>query len=158
MSEPPGNTGRKQDGTFAPGHSGKPSGKPKGARHKATIMAEKLFAGDARDIVKKVVASAKAGEPWAVKLVIERIIPPAKDRPTTLELPRMMSPADLPDALARVVDAMAEGTLTPSEAAAIVATLEAYGRASVFAGHEERLLALEKRLADEEDNAGGYAR
>ena len=112
------------------------------------MMAEKMLGADAADIVKKVVASAKAGEPWAVKLVIERILPPAKDRPTPLELPRMASPADLPGALARVVDAMAEGALTPSEAAAIVTTLEAYGRASVFAGHDERLMRLERRLRE----------
>jgi hypothetical protein len=34
MSGEPETTGRKQDGTFAPGHSGNPSGRPKGARHK----------------------------------------------------------------------------------------------------------------------------
>lgn len=85
MSEPPENTGRKADGTFTRGNRVNPSGKPKGARHKATMMAEKVLGADAADIVKKVVASAKAGEPWAVKLVIERILPPAKDRPTPLE-------------------------------------------------------------------------
>jgi hypothetical protein len=148
MSEPPENSGRKADGTFASGNRANPSGKPKGARHRATLMAEKLFAADAADIVRKVVAAAKAGEPWAVRLVVERLIPPAKDRPAPLTLPKMTSSADLPDALARVVDAMAEGALTPGEAAAIVATLEAFGRASVFAGHEERLRILEKRLAE----------
>lgn len=30
----PDDTGRKQDGTFAPGHSGNPNGRPKGARAK----------------------------------------------------------------------------------------------------------------------------
>jgi hypothetical protein len=33
-TDEPANTGRNQDGTFAPGVSGNPAGKPKGARHK----------------------------------------------------------------------------------------------------------------------------
>jgi hypothetical protein len=149
MSEtPPFNDGRTTGGRFAPGHKFSHGMKP-GTRHRATMLAEKLFSADAAAIVKKVVAAAKAGEPWAAKLVIERIIPPARDRATPLMLPKMMSAADLPSALARVVDAMAEGALTPGEAAAIVATLEAFGRASVFAGHEERLARLERRLREE---------
>jgi hypothetical protein len=46
MNEPPENTGRKADGTFASGNRANPSGKPNGARHRATLMAEKLFAAD----------------------------------------------------------------------------------------------------------------
>ena len=140
MSEPE-NAGRDHAGRFASGRSGNPNGKPKGARTRATMLAEKLFTADAAKIIKKVVAEAENGQSWACKLVIERIIPPARDRPTPLDLPRIASAADLPPALAKVVDAMAEGALTPGEAAAIVTTLEAYGRASVFAGHEERLAA-----------------
>jgi hypothetical protein len=149
MSDEPINAGRNPDGRFAPGARGNPAGKPKGARHKATVLAEKLFSADAAKIIKKVVAEAQNGQSWACKLVIERIIPPARDRPTPLDLPPIASPADLPVALAKIIDAMAEGALTPNEAAAIVTTLEAYGRASVFAGHEERLAALEARLRGE---------
>jgi hypothetical protein len=64
---------------LAPGYRANPSGKPKGTRHRATMLAEKLFDKDAAKIVRKVVAAAQAGEPWAAKLVIERIIP----RPAT---------------------------------------------------------------------------
>jgi hypothetical protein len=149
VSEPPENSGRKADGTFASGNRANPSGKPKGTRHRATMMAEKLLSADAVAIIKKLVAAAKAGEPWALRFVAERLIPPVRDRAAPLSLPKMTSAADLPDALGKVIDAMAEGALTPSEAAAIVATLEAYGRASVFAGHEERLARLERRLREE---------
>ena len=150
MSEPPSDDGRTKGGRFAPGHKFSHGMKP-GTRHRATMLAEKLMAPTPAAIVKKVVEAAKAGEQWACKLVIERIIPPARDRPAPLDLPKMASAADLPDALARVVEAMTGGALTPGEAAAIVATLETYGRASVFAGLEERLARLERCLIDEED-------
>lgn len=34
MTDTPETTGRNQDGTFAPGVSGNPAGRPKGSRHK----------------------------------------------------------------------------------------------------------------------------
>ena len=39
----PENSERKQGGRFQPGQSGNPAGKPKGARHKTTLLAEKLI-------------------------------------------------------------------------------------------------------------------
>ncbi len=40
MADEPDDTGRKQDGTFAPGVSGNPNGRPKGAR---SILQEQFF-------------------------------------------------------------------------------------------------------------------
>ena len=39
------NTGQKQGTRRKPGQSGNPAGKPRGTRHKATILAEKLLEG-----------------------------------------------------------------------------------------------------------------
>ena len=81
VSEDPSNTGRNPDGTFIRGSRGNPAGKPKGARHRATVMAEKLFAADTKEVVKKVVEAAKNGKSWACKLIIERLIGPAREAP-----------------------------------------------------------------------------
>ena len=48
MDEPE-TTGRNQDGTFAPGFSGNPSGRPKGSRHK---LSEDFFKALAEDFEK----------------------------------------------------------------------------------------------------------
>jgi hypothetical protein len=83
MSEPPENTGRKADGTFASGNRANPSGKPKGTRHRATMMAEKLLDKDAAAIIKKLVAKALAGEPWVSECGYRRSRPriPIGSRP-----------------------------------------------------------------------------
>jgi hypothetical protein len=49
------NSAKKQRGApFRKGQSGNPSGKPKGARNRTTVLAEKLMQDDARDIVQAV--------------------------------------------------------------------------------------------------------
>jgi hypothetical protein len=40
------NPERDPDGHWRQGHSGNPRGRPKGARHRATILAEQLMQGD----------------------------------------------------------------------------------------------------------------
>ena len=48
---------------------------PKGTRHRATMLAEKLMEDDAENIVRAVVNAAKAGDPTAMRLCIERLTP-----------------------------------------------------------------------------------
>jgi len=56
-------TGRKQRGRpFAPGTSGNPAGRPKGARNRATVAAEALLEGEAEALTRKAVELALAGD------------------------------------------------------------------------------------------------
>jgi hypothetical protein len=120
MCDTPENAGRNQDGRFAPGRSGNLGGKPKSTRHRATMMAEKLFNKDASKIARRVISAATAGEPWACKLVIERIIPPARDRATPFTLPPITGPADIPTAVQGVLCAAGKGGLSIEDAERIV--------------------------------------
>ncbi|MGB8669027.1 MAG: DUF5681 domain-containing protein [Pseudolabrys sp.] len=61
---------------FKPGKSGNPSGKPKGARNKTTVAREKLLDDDAATITSKAIELAKNGDLTALRLCLERIIPP----------------------------------------------------------------------------------
>jgi hypothetical protein len=82
MSINPEIAGRIQGGRFVPGVSGNPAGKPPGARARATRLAEKLMAGDAEAVVNAVVTAAKGGDMTAARLVLDRIAPPCRGRPT----------------------------------------------------------------------------
>ena len=54
MSEKPENSRINQGGStkWKPGQSGNPAGKPKGTRHKATMLAERLLDGQAEELIQ----------------------------------------------------------------------------------------------------------
>lgn len=140
------NSGSNQGGRFQPGQSGNPAGKPLGARHKTTLLAEKLMADDAEAIVKKIVEAAKAGDMTAARLVLDRIAPARKDCHVTFGLPKIKTPSDAITANAAILKAVADGELTPDEAASVSRLIEGHIKIIEVADIDERLRQLEGRL------------
>jgi hypothetical protein len=134
---------------FKPGNSGK----PKGARHHVTLLAEQLMADDVEAVVAKIVKAAKAGNMAAAKLILDRVVPPRKGRPLAIPLPDVKSPRGLTDALAAVVAAMANGTISTDEASAICSVLESHRRSLETTELEARLLSIEEALKSHEQEA-----
>jgi hypothetical protein len=83
-----------QGGQFAPGTSGNPAGKKAGTRHKATRAALALLSGEAEGLTRKAVELALAGDVTALRLCIERLVPPCRAAPISLDLPRLQTRAD----------------------------------------------------------------
>ncbi len=138
----PRNSAEKPRGRpFKPGNAGK----PKGARHRVTLAVEALLDGEAERLTRKAVDMALAGDTTALRLCLERIAPPRKDAPVTFALPEIAGPQDVPKALGAVLDAVAAGDLTPSEAQAVAGLLEGYRRAVETADIEVRLAAIEQQ-------------
>ena len=81
----------------------------------------------------------------ALRLCLERILPPRKDRPITLKLPQVGGVQDLPKALGAIVKAVAQGELTPGEGQAMAAILETYRKGMELTDIEARLSALEEK-------------
>jgi Family of unknown function (DUF5681) len=70
-------TAQKERGRpFPKGRSGNPRGRPVGARNAATLAAEHLLDGEAGTITRKAVELAKQGDTVALRLCLDRIIPP----------------------------------------------------------------------------------
>lgn len=130
---------------FPPGVSGNPAGKPKGTRHRATMLAQELLDGQAEGLAQKAIELAMAGDVVALRLCLERLVPPRRDAPINLALPPINSPSDLLAASAAVLAAVAEGSLTPGEAQAVAGLLEAHRRSVELVDIESRLQALEGR-------------
>ena len=63
------------------------------------------------------VERALEGSDLALKLCLDRILAPRRERTVNFALPPIESPADLSAALGAVAAAVAEGALTPGEAA-----------------------------------------
>src|SRR5918993_4194763 len=139
----PAKTGREQDTRFKPGQSGNPKGRPLGSRHKATLALDKLLDGEADAITRKAIEMAKAGDTVALRLCLDRIAPVRKDRPVTFALPAIEATADVVKASAALLQAVASGELTPSEAAELGKLIEAHVRAIEVTEIQERLARLE---------------
>src|SRR5215467_4736194 len=145
--KPPENTGRNHAGRWKRGVSGNKAGKPKGARHKATLAAETLLEGEAEALSRKAVELALKGDVSALRLCLDRIVPPRKDRPVCFELPAMTESKDAVTASAAIVAAVSAGELTPTEAAELSKVVDGYARTLQAVEFEERLSKLEKAVA-----------
>jgi hypothetical protein len=134
----------REDTQFAPGRSGNPAGRPKGARNRATAALEKILDGDAEAILNKAVEMAKDGDPVALRLCLDRLIPVRKDRPITFTLPEIETTADLTKATRALMQGVADGEITPSEAAELSKLVDAHLRAIETADIAARLARLEE--------------
>lgn len=124
---------------FAPGNAGK----PKGARHKVTLAIEALLDGEADALTRKAIEMAKAGDMQALRLCMDRLAPPRRDRPVTFTLPSIETTDDLPLATKAILEAVATGDFTPSEAAELGKLVDAHVRAIEVTDISKRLDALE---------------
>lgn len=131
--------GRNADGTFTAGNAGK----PKGTRHKATQAVLALLDGEAEALTRQAVTMALDGDGAALRLCLERIAPPRRDAPVQFDLPRMETARDAAKAAGAVLGAVAEGDLTPTEGAHIMALVETYRRTLETSELEARVAALE---------------
>jgi hypothetical protein len=134
-------TGRDDAGRFTSGNPGRPPG----ARHKATVAALALLEGEADRLTRRAIEVALTGDVTALRLCLERIAPPRKDAPVTFDLPPMRSAGDAAKAAGAVLEAVAEGELTPTEGAHIMGLVDAYRRTLEASEFEVRLAVLEAR-------------
>jgi len=141
--EPRNSAGKSRGRPFQPGNSGK----PKGARHRVTRMAEHLMEGAAEAVVHAVLAAARDGDMVAARLVLERIAPVRKGRPVLLPLPVVNSAGDVLAALGVTIQAMGDGDITPDEAATVAGVLEVKRRAIETSELEARIKAIEERTS-----------
>lgn len=142
MAKPSKNGQKTADGKFAPGN--RPGrGRPMDSRNKASLAVEALLEGDADALTRKAVELALEGDTTALRLCLERLCPPGKDRRVKFTLPAIKTPADAVAATGTLLAAIAKGQVTPSEAQTVVAVIDAHRRMVELEDHERRLRALE---------------
>jgi hypothetical protein len=153
---------------FAKGQSGNPAGRRPGSRNKATLAAAALLAGEAEALTRKAVEMALEGDPTAMRLCMERVLPPCRERTVEFSLPAIESTRngetsgpsahDVARAMDAVTAALAQGEITPGEAETIAGVVDTFVRAiETTKKNGSRLNLLEILTADsaDEDNCDG---
>ena len=129
--------------TFHPGQSGNPKGRRVGSRHRATIAAETLLTGEAKALTRKAIELAMGGDTTALRLCLERIIPPQKaGRTVKLSLPKVQCPADLVAVFGSITEAVATGVITPEEGQHLTSIFEQQRRVYELIEFEQRIARL----------------
>jgi hypothetical protein len=123
------------------GQSGNPAGRRVGSGRVAQLRA--LLEPHAEGLIQKAAEMALAGDSTAMRLCLERLVPPLKsaDLPVQMELPE----GPLTQKAERVLAAVAAGEVTPDEAAAVLGAIAAQARIAEADELERRIRALEAR-------------
>jgi hypothetical protein len=131
-------------GRFSKGRSGNPAGRPRGCRDHVNRAARLLLAGEGEALTRKAVELALAGDAAALRLCLERIVGPYRERAVEFMMPRIRNAAGLAGAMAAVADGVAEGAVTPARGDAIGPGLRGLcPRGREATEFERRLRALE---------------
>jgi hypothetical protein len=133
-------------GSGRPFEKGNP-GKPKGARHRITVTAEQLLAGEAEALTRRAIEMALDGKVEAMRLCLERVMPVRRGRPVKFKMPDVGTASDVVSAIGAVLRAVSEGELTCDEASTLANVLEAKRRSIELVELEGRITALEQKAA-----------
>lgn len=147
MTTEPKNNGRNSDGRFSKGN--KLGGKKPGSRHKVTLAVEALLEGEHEGLTRKAIELAMAGDTTALKLCLDRLSPPRKDRPIEIDLPPVNTSADTLRASRATIGAMLRGEITPSEAGRVMTLISAHNALIEACDLERRISLLEIRMEND---------
>jgi hypothetical protein len=120
---------------FAPGNAGR----PRGSRNRTTLAAEDLLDSEAEKLTRKAIDLALAGDVLALRLCLERLLPPRRERRVALDLSVLRSGADVPAGISLIVAALAAGKISLPEADASIKLLETITRCLDEAKQRERV-------------------
>lgn len=107
------------------------------------LLAERLFSEEIDNICAIVIAEAKKGNMQAAKIILDRILPPRKDHPISIDLPQVQNSADLAKATSCLVNTVSCGQITPSEGEALARILDIHTETLELCDLERRISILE---------------
>ncbi|MGE0278518.1 MAG: DUF5681 domain-containing protein [Nitrospiraceae bacterium] len=135
---------------FKKGRSGNAEGRPKGIPDRRTAL-RALLEPHAERLVKQAVAKALNGDMTAMRLCLERLIPPMKTRDAPITLEGLKG--SLVDQGKAVLAGVTAGTVSPDEASALLQAVAAQARIVEVDELERRVAALERNRHEKSEEA-----
>lgn len=111
-------------------------------------MAEKLLENETEEICRQAIELAKKGNIQAIKIILDRILPPRKETPITIDLPVMKASTDILEAINQVTLAICCGKISLSDGETLSRIIERQAKAIEMNEFEQRLKNLEDRQSD----------
>jgi len=137
-----GNLGRP----FEPGNKfGR--GRPRGSRNKKSLLAQQLLDNHGAALVRKAVLEAIKGNVPMLRMLLGYILPRHTDQPVKTGPLPMGTAAEISQSSQALLQQVASGKITPSQAHDIFALLEAQRKIIETQDFDARLRAVERRLA-----------
>lgn len=99
---------------FQPGVSGNPKGRGAGTKDKRTALRQLLVPHQGK-LLETLIDFAKAGDMTAMKICMDRLMPPLREDPIHVTIPKITSADDCTKAQAAVLNAVAAGDMLPGE-------------------------------------------
>jgi hypothetical protein len=118
---------------WKPGQSGNPEGRQEGVLterevgRRASRMVRQLIDERSESLVLCCIERALAGDSVALKLCIERLLPPRKSNPISFKIPDSVPEGEMPETvLAAVIRGVSKELIAPTEATEVVNLVRAY--------------------------------
>ena len=114
---------------------------------KPPVLAQSLLDGEVEAIICKVIEKAKDGDMTTLRICLDRLLAPRRERRVAFELPvKIETAADAAKASSAVLAECAAGNLSPSEASEFLALISSHVRVLEVAELEARVATLENRV------------
>jgi polyhydroxyalkanoate synthesis regulator phasin len=127
-------------GGWKPGQSGNPNGRPPGSSEVGRLRA--AISEHLPKIIEQLVQKARDGDTQAARLLLERVLPPVKATESTIEVD-LPEGASLTEQGEAIVRAVADGTIPPGQAGALLTGLGTVARLKELDELTARIEALE---------------
>lgn len=118
-------------------------GRPPGSRNKVAHACQDTLDSYGEGLTKKCLYLALQGNPTAMKLCMERLMPARRHRTLYFKLPPVKTLADVAAASESVLNGVARGQLTPAEGETFTEMLDGRCRVIETEELEQRIRALE---------------
>ena len=130
---------------WKPGESGNPSGRPKGALNRKTLIAEE-FEREGAAIARVVVNAAKNGDIQAANIALMRLAPPLKAECRRINI-ALDTTTSLTEQAKQVLEAIAAGNIDPENGRLLIDCIGRFSGLKQIEELEGRLLSIEEKMS-----------
>ncbi|MCG8053856.1 MAG: DUF5681 domain-containing protein [Candidatus Thiodiazotropha endolucinida] len=132
---------------FKPGQSGNPKGRPRGSRKISKLRAKLEPYAD--DLIEKAVDLALGGDLQALKLCLERLLPPLRPQAELVKLSALSRAESLSDMGEVILQSIAAGELPPDVGKDLLTAIAAQMQITEGDELRDRLESLEAMTSDQ---------